>query len=134
MTLGIARLEELMRANQTLATVYTLKEQLQTLWRKPDEDAMRQALNAWCTLARATPITPLHRYAQMLQRHADGLCAYARFKLTTVRIEAGNVAGMIRKRARGKPRSGLFQLHNWPCRRWARAEAQSSRTCSSMKA
>jgi len=28
----------------------------------------------------------------MLQRHADGLCVYARFKLTTVRIEAGNVA------------------------------------------
>ncbi|WP_432276091.1 DesA/ISL3 alpha bundle tail domain-containing protein [Banduia mediterranea] len=54
-TLGIARLEELMRANQTLATVYTLKEQLQTLWRKPDEDAMRQALNAWCTLARGPP-------------------------------------------------------------------------------
>lgn len=108
---GVARLEELMRANQTLSTVYTLKEQLQTLWSAPDEAAMRQALNDWCALARATSITPLHRYANMLESHADGICAYARFKLTTARIEAGNVAiGMIRKRARGLLDQDYFKL------------------------
>jgi len=105
---GIARLEALMHANQTLSTVYTLKEQLQTLWSAPDEAAMRAALSA---LARATAITPLHRYANMLERHADGICAYARFKLTTARIEAGNVAiGMIRKRARGLLDQDYFKL------------------------
>ncbi|GAC1430181.1 MAG: hypothetical protein NVSMB6_29190 [Burkholderiaceae bacterium] len=108
---GIARLEELMRANQTLSTVYTLKEQLQTLWNAPDEPAMRQAMNHWCALARATNVTPLHRYAKMLENHADGICAYARFKLTTARIEAGNVAiGMIRKRARGLLDQDYFKL------------------------
>jgi transposase len=108
---GIARLEDLMRANQTLSTVYTLKEQLQTLWSAPDEAAMRLALNHWCQLARATKITPLHRYATMLDSHADGICAYARFKLTTARIEAGNVAiGMIRKRARGILDQDYFKL------------------------
>lgn len=108
---GIARLEELMRANQTLSIVYTLKEQLQTLWSAPDETAMRQALSHWCDLARATTITPLHRYARMLESHADGICAYARFKLTTARIEAGNVAiGMIRKRARGLLDQDYFKL------------------------
>ena len=36
----------------------------------------------------------------MLESHANGICAYARFKLTTAQIEAGNIAiGMIRKRA-----------------------------------
>ena len=108
---GIARLEALMRANQTLSTVYTLKEQLQTLWSAPDEAAMRLALNRWCQLARATQITPLHRYAKMLESHANGICAYARFKLTTARIEAGNVAiGMIRKRARGILDQDYFKL------------------------
>jgi len=108
---GIARLEELMRANQTLSTVYTLKEQLQALWSAPDEAAMREALNHWCALARATSISPLHRYAKMLESHADGICAYARFKLTTARIEAGNVAiGMIRKRARGLLDQDYFKL------------------------
>lgn len=108
---GIARLDELMHANQTLSTVYTLKEQLQTLWSAPDEAAMHAALQQWCALARATNITPLHRYAKMLESHANGICAYARFKLTTARIEAGNVAiGMIRKRARGLLDQDYFKL------------------------
>lgn len=108
---GVARLDELMRANQTLSTVYTLKEPLQTLWSAPDEPTMRKALNQWCEIARATSIRPLHRYAQMLDRHADGICAYGRFKLTTARIEAGNVAiGMIRKRARGLLDQDYFKL------------------------
>jgi transposase len=108
---GVARLEELMRANQTLSTVYTLKEQLQALWSAPDEAAMRQALDQWCALARATSIRPLHRYATTLESHANGICAYARFKITTARIEAGNVAiGMIRKRARGLLDQDYFKL------------------------
>lgn len=108
---GMTRLDELLRANQTLSTVYTLKEQLQALWSAPDETTMRQALEQWCALARATTITPLHRYAQMLENHRDGICAYARFKLTTARIEAGNVAiGMIRKRARGLLDQDYFKL------------------------
>lgn len=108
---GIQRLQALMHANQTLSTVYTLKEQLQTLWSAPDEAAMHEALQQWCTLARATSITPLHRYAKMLESHANGICAYARFKLTTARIEAGNVAiGMVRKRARGLLDQDYFKL------------------------
>lgn len=108
---GIRRLEELMQANQTLSTVYTLKEQLQALWSAPDEAAMQQALKQWCALARATAITPLHRYAAMLENHAHGICAYARFRFTTARIEAGNVAiGMIRKRARGLLDQHYFKL------------------------
>jgi len=72
---------------------------------------MRKALEQWCALARATAITPLHRYAAMLEKHAEGICAYARFKLTTARIEAGNVAiGMIRKRARGLLDQNYFKL------------------------
>lgn len=108
---GIQRLEELMQTNQTLSTVYTLKEQLQALWSAPDEATMRQALQQWCSLARATSITPLHRYAATLENHADGICAYARFRFTTARIEAGNVAiGMIRKRARGLLDQDYFKL------------------------
>ena len=47
----------------------------------------------------------------MLEKHAEGICAYARFKITTARIEAGNVAiGMIRKRARGILDTAYFKL------------------------
>ena len=106
---GVERLEALMRANQTLSTVYTLKEQLQTLWSAPDEAAMREALNPWCALARATPITPLHRYAKMLENHANGICAYARFKLTTARIEA--VFGLTETDVESVPVSAKHRCH-----------------------
>ncbi len=108
---GVQRLETLMNANQTLATVYTLKEQLQALWSASTEAAMRDALTQWCQLARATNIRRLHSFANTLDNHADGICAYARFKLTTARIEAGNVAiGLIRKRARGLLDQHYFKL------------------------
>jgi transposase len=43
--------------------------------------------------------------------HANGICAFARFKLTTARIEAGNIAiGMSRKRARGLLYQDYFKL------------------------
>ncbi|MDE0853583.1 MAG: ISL3 family transposase [Nevskia sp.] len=110
-TSGVQCLEELMSANQTLATVYTLKEQLQALWSAPTEAAMQLALAQWCELARATPIRRLHTFANTLDNHADGICAYARFRLTTARIEAGNVAiSMIRKRARGLLDQHYFKL------------------------
>ncbi len=41
---GLQRLEALMQVNQPLATVYTLKEQLQALWSEPTEAAMQCAL------------------------------------------------------------------------------------------
>jgi len=105
------RLDDLLAANQTLSTVYALKEQLQALWNAPTEQAMQQALAQWCAMARATPTRPLHRFANTLQSHAAGICAYARFRLTTARIEAGNVAiGMIRKRARGMLDMHYFKL------------------------
>lgn len=108
---GVQRLEDLMNANSTLSTIYALKEQLQALWNAPTQAAMRDALTHWCQLARASPIRPLHRFAGTLENHVDGICAYARFKLTTARIEAGNVAiGMIRKRARGLLDQHYFKL------------------------
>jgi transposase len=58
-----------------------------------------------------TPIRRLHTFANTLDNHADGICAYARFRLTTARIEAGDVAiGMIRKRARGLLDQHYFKL------------------------
>lgn len=47
-TAGTQRLEAPMQANHTLATVYTLKEQLQALRTASTETAMRNALDQCC--------------------------------------------------------------------------------------
>lgn len=45
------------------------------------------------------------------EKHAIGICNYAKYKLTGARIEAGNISiGMIRKQARGIKYTDYFNL------------------------
>lgn len=105
-------LDALLEANTRLNTVYVLKEQLQVLWKTPTStEAMRQRLTDWCQLAEQAHLGPLTRFAHSLHEHAEGICNYADYPITTARIEAGNVAiGMIRKRARGLLDMDYFKL------------------------
>ena len=83
-------------------TLYVLKEQLQALWSATDYESMTEQLEIWCQIADQTNMLYLKKFARFLRRHCVGICNYAKHKLTSARIEAGNVSiGMIRKRARG---------------------------------
>ncbi len=56
-------------------------------------------------------MTYLKTFAKSLRKHREGICNYAKHKLTSARIEAGNVSiGMIRKRARGIKDTDYFKL------------------------
>ncbi len=100
---GESRLQQLLDANQVLQTVYTLKEQLQALWKSPPTvAAMHTRLEDWCKLAEASKIAALKTFSKSLKSHAVGICNYAAYPITSAAIEAGNVGiGLIRKRARG---------------------------------
>jgi transposase len=53
----------------------------------------------------------MKRFVGMLQRHAEGICNYAERRITTARLESGNVSvGLIRKRARGLLDTAYFKL------------------------
>jgi transposase len=97
------RLDQLLAQNQPLATLYTLKEQLQQLWHQPASCAdMAARLDDWCGMANAAKITGLGKFVKTVQAHRSGICAYAAHPITTARLEAGNVAiGLLRRRARG---------------------------------
>ncbi|MBM4180738.1 MAG: ISL3 family transposase [Betaproteobacteria bacterium] len=97
------RLSQLLAQNQPLASLYTLKEQLQRLWHQPASAAdMAARLDDWCGMARAAKITGLHKFVKTLQSHRSGICAYADHPITTARLEAGNVSiALLRRRARG---------------------------------
>jgi transposase len=97
------RLDQLLAQNQPLATLYTLKEQLQGLWQQPASATdMAARLDEWCGMATAAKITGLAKFVKTLQSHRTGICAYADHPITTARLEAGNVAiGLLRRRARG---------------------------------
>ena len=105
------RLKQLLDNNSNLNLIYVLKEQLQALWNAPSYDDMQKQLESWCQIADQSNMPYLKKFAKSLRRHCVGICNYAKHKLTSARIEAGNIAiGMIRKRARGIKDTAYFKL------------------------
>jgi transposase len=105
------RLDDLLSNNNNLNTLYILKEQLQELWQLPTFNEMTDGINAWCELAYETNMHYLKKFADSLRKHSIGIANYAKHRLTSAIIEAGNIAiGMIRKRARGIKDTEYFKL------------------------
>lgn len=105
------KLQTLLKNNDNLNTLYVLKEQLQALWSQESFESMSEALESWCQMADQSSMHYLKKFAKSLRNHCLGICNYAKHKLTSARIEAGNIAiGMIRKRARGILDTEYFKL------------------------
>ena len=105
------KLQILLHENKNINSLYILKEQLQTLWQTSTVASMEATLETWCQLADETDMTYIKKFAGLLRRHKVGICNYAKYHLTTARIEAGNVGiGFIRKRARGIRDTEYFAL------------------------
>lgn len=105
------KLQMLLDSNAHLNTLYVLKEQLQVLWEAPTHEDMAEQLESWCEIADQSNMLYLKKFAKSLRKHCVGICNYAKHKLTSARIEAGNVSiGMIRKRARGIRDTEYFKL------------------------
>jgi len=106
-----SKLQNLLENNSNLNTLYVLKEQLQALWDADSYKGMAEQLENWCQIADQSNMHYLKKFAQSLRKHCKGICNYAKHKLTSARIEAGNVSiGMIRKRARGIRDTDYFKL------------------------
>lgn len=105
------KLKKLLDENANMNTLYILKEQLQALWANTEIETMGKQLEQWCALAEKTNMVYIRKFAKSLRKHKTGICNYAKYQLTSARIEAGNVAiGMIRKRARGIRDTEYFKL------------------------
>ena len=105
------KLKRLLDENANLNTLYILKEQLQSLWESETVELMQERLEAWCLIADQSAMLYLKKFAKSLRNHRVGICNYAKYKLTSARIEAGNISiGMIRKRARGIRDTEYFKL------------------------
>ncbi len=88
-----------------------MKEQLQSLWQSETFEIMKARLEEWCQIADESKMLYLKKFAKSLRRHQVGICNYATHRLTSARIEAGNISiGMIRKRARGIRDTEYFKL------------------------
>jgi len=105
------RLKDLLSENQNLNILYLMKEQLQALWNNNDVSEMKTELEQWCLMVDQTNMTYLKTFARSMRKNKEGICNYAKYQLTSARIEAGNVSiGLIRKRARGIRDAEYFKL------------------------
>jgi transposase len=85
-----ARLEEALRINQPLATVYYMKEDLRQLWGQPDKRTAGRVLQDWIRRAEASGIKILQQFAGTLAMYRTGILAYYDFPISTGPLEGTN--------------------------------------------
>lgn len=105
------QLQELLAANQPLATVYVLKDALKDVWYAPSVWEGWQRWRAWLRQARDSGLAPLQRFAKNLRRYLRGILASARFPMHTSLLEgANNRIKVIKRMAYGFRDSDYFFL------------------------
>jgi transposase len=84
------RLDEALRMNQPLATVYYMKEDLRQIWEQEDKAMARRVLQDWIRRAEASGIKVLQKFAATLALHRAGILAYYDYPISTGPLEGTN--------------------------------------------
>ena len=96
------RLKELLAANEQLATVYVLKDDLKHLWDYKYPGAARRFWDQWYERAVESGIEPLVKFAKALEQRLKGILAHCRNPLHTSVIEGiNNKIKVIKRMAYG---------------------------------
>jgi transposase len=84
------RLQEALALNTPLTLVYYFKEDLRQIWQQRNKPTARAVLRDWIRRARATDISMLIQFADLLQEHAKGILAYYDYRISTGPLEGLN--------------------------------------------
>jgi transposase len=71
-------LKTLLAANKRLNTAYVLKESFGQLWNYQTEGWVRRFFENWKASLKWQRLKPYEKFAQMIERHWDGIAAYSR--------------------------------------------------------
>jgi len=105
------KLEQLLAANQSLMTVYVMKDSLKELWNATSAWQWRRAWRNWMTMAHSSDIVPLRQFAKKLSGYWRGILARVRWKMHTGQLEGINNRIKVMKRmAYGYRDSAFFFL------------------------
>ena len=97
-----ARLEEVVALNERISLVELLKDDLRQLWTYRYRAWARRWLDGWIAWALSTGIEPVQRFARSLQRSAEYVLNYCKYRVTSGRIEGfNNVISRVLHRACG---------------------------------
>ena len=105
------RLAEVLEANQSLMTVYVMKEQLKALWSAPTAWAWRAAWKQWLRHARESGIPALMHFARCLKPYWRGILSRVRWPMHTGLLEGiNNKIKVIKRIAYGYRDDAYFFL------------------------
>ncbi len=91
---GRKALTKLLAANKRLHTAYLLKESFGQLWGYEKEGWARRFFDQWKASLKWQRLTPFEEFAQLIDRHWDGIAAYCKPENT---VSLGFVEGLNNK-------------------------------------
>src|ERR671922_2577169 len=91
---GKRALKTLLAANKRLNTAYLLKESFGQLWSYEREGWARRFFENWRASLKWQRLTPYEKFAEMIERHWEGIAAYCR---PENRVPLGFVEGLNNK-------------------------------------
>ena len=91
---GRRALRKLLTANKRLNTAYLLKESFGQLWSYQTEGWARRFFDNWKESLKWQRLKPYEKFAQMIERHWDGIAAYSR---PENKVSLGFVEGLNNK-------------------------------------
>jgi transposase len=112
------RLLRALKLNESLATAYYLKDDLNQFWEQPNKLAAIWFLDSWIADAQNSGIALLMKFAKSLASHRNGLLAWYDYPISTGPLEGtNNKIKTLTRQAYGYRdfeffRLKLFALHN----------------------
>ncbi len=105
------KLKELLEANEPLAMVYILKDDLKAIWSHTDRLAMTSAFDAWCGRALEANLRPLNKFVHLLLKHREGILNHSQFPIHTSKLEGiNNKIKVIKRESYGFHDQQYFSL------------------------
>jgi transposase len=92
------RLKRALEVNEPLMKAYYLKEELHRLWEQENKLAAMILLASWLSMAQASGVGMLKRFAKTLMGHREGILSYYDHKITSARIEGTNAKIRVMQR------------------------------------
>jgi transposase len=105
------RLQKLLAMNETLNTVYVLKDQLKMVYYYSDRELVKQTLDDWCRMAQSVNHPSMRAFIKKLRFFESGILNHADYPIGTSDLEGVNTKiKLIKRRAYGYHDAQYFGL------------------------
>lgn len=95
-------LKTLEKANRRIYRAWRLKDEFEQLWEYKAPWAAKRFLKNWTTAALKSRLEPLKKFVRTVRKHADGILAFVKTRLTNAVAEGINrIVKIVKNRASG---------------------------------